>query len=396
MQQRPGGIRRVGLATLLVLAASAGGALLSSAGAIGRGDASALQHGAASDWTLGIVAPGSVSIPASGTLANVPTGFSLDGRTAVLDRTLAGERVPDEDRLDRSWKGDLPLSVTRPSRYGGFSAGSVLQETRLIPPAPSQAPEVAFTRGAAPLSAMAVGRFIQPARPTAVADLQPVAALPAPRPGQTLLVQANYPARDLAGPQQSDAAMALLSAYAPAASVVAQGAFDALFALPPERRPIEPLTVPPGEHWWAAFNLPAEILQPAEQKCLAEAIYFEARSEPYDGQVAVAQVVLNRVKNPAYPDTVCDVVYQNEGRRNACQFSFACDGIPDRVRDTASWDQAVEIAEDISLGRVWLDEVGTSTHYHAAYVWPNWADSFKLRERIGLHLFYQTRYGGWS
>ena len=74
--------------------------------------------------------------------------------------------------------------------------------------------------------------------------------------------------------------------------------------------------------------------------CLATAIYFEARGESYRGQVAVAQVVLNRVKDHRYPDTICGVVFQNQSRRNSCQFSFACDGIPETINDSKSWAQA--------------------------------------------------------
>ena len=82
-------------------------------------------------------------------------------------------------------------------------------------------------------------------------------------------------------------------------------------------------------------------------KCLATAIYFEARSEPESGQIAVAQVVLNRVKNPAYPNTVCGVVYQNKDKRNRCQFSFACDGIRDRISEQRAWSSAQALARRI-------------------------------------------------
>lgn len=94
--------------------------------------------------------------------------------------------------------------------------------------------------------------------------------------------------------------------------------------------------IPPtrsGDHDWMRAPLPANAFTQAQQDCLATAIYFEARGETLEGQAAVAQVILNRVRNPAYPDTICDVVYQNQDWFNRCQFSFACDGVKDRVTD---------------------------------------------------------------
>ena len=156
------------------------------------------------------------------------------------------------------------------------------------------------------------------------------------------------------------------------------------------------LTARPGEHWWASNPLPVGVYSAREQKCLTEAVYFESRGEPVRGQQAVAQVVLNRVKNPAYPDTICGVVYQNKNLYNRCQFSFACDRIPDIVWSRPAWRIAEKVAEDVSYGRVMLDDVGTSTHYHATYVRPNWAGVFHRQAKIGKHIFYQTINGGWS
>jgi len=152
----------------------------------------------------------------------------------------------------------------------------------------------------------------------------------------------------------------------------------------------------PGQHDWVKNPLPDSVLAKKEQKCLAEGIYFEARGEPQSGQAAVAQVILNRVRNPAYPNTVCGVVYQNEARRNRCQFSFACDGRPERIRSQSAWKAAQRIALDVSEGRTWLEEVGDSTHYHANYVRPRWGKRMSKLDRIGAHIFYRTRFGGWS
>ncbi len=132
-------------------------------------------------------------------------------------------------------------------------------------------------------------------------------------------------------------------------------------------------------------------------QCLATAIYFEARGEPYRGQVGVAQVVVNRVKNKLYPSTICGVVYQNQNKRNACQFSFACDGIRDRVNEKAAWTQSVEIAKKVTNGEIYLTEVANATHYHATYVNPRWASKMDKLTQIGIHKFYRFKKGWiWS
>lgn len=128
--------------------------------------------------------------------------------------------------------------------------------------------------------------------------------------------------------------------------------------------------------------------------CMSEAIYFEARGESYRGQVAVAQVVMNRLHHPLYPKTICGVVFQNANMRNACQFSFACDGIPETVTDKKSWAQAEEIAKKVTSGELYLSEVGNATHYHAAYVYPDWAPRLKRVTRIGEHIFYRFKKSG--
>jgi hypothetical protein len=152
----------------------------------------------------------------------------------------------------------------------------------------------------------------------------------------------------------------------------------------------------PGQHYWVRNQLPESVHDADQQKCLAEGIYFEARGEPESGQAAVAQVILNRVRAPAYPDTICGVVYQNKHMRNSCQFSFACDGRPERIRSQWAWRMAKRIAEEVTNGEIWVDEVGDSTHYHANYVSPRWGGRMIRLERVGDHIFYRTRLGGWS
>ncbi|MHB2166030.1 cell wall hydrolase [Alsobacter sp. R-9] len=130
-----------------------------------------------------------------------------------------------------------------------------------------------------------------------------------------------------------------------------------------------------------------------EQRCLAEAIYFEARSEPEEGQAAVAQVVLNRVKSGLYPTSVCGVVYQNRHRHLACQFTFACEGKALRVTEPEAWRTAVRIAHEVTYGKTYLSDVGNATHYHANYVRPYWAKRLKKMDVIGRHIFYKLKPG---
>ncbi len=126
----------------------------------------------------------------------------------------------------------------------------------------------------------------------------------------------------------------------------------------------------------------------AEKNCLARAIYFEARSEPEAGQIAVANVILNRVKSERYPDTICGVVYDGAHRLNSCQFSFACDGKEDSPRATAQWTKAKKLASRALEGDAYVRVVSTATHYHADYVNPRWSGTMKRLIKIGRHIFY--------
>ena len=130
------------------------------------------------------------------------------------------------------------------------------------------------------------------------------------------------------------------------------------------------------------------------EKCLAEAVYFEARGEAVRGQIAVAQVVLNRAFSGFYPTTVCGVVYQNKHRHFACQFTFACDDTPDVIREPDMWERAKKIAKAIMDGELWLSEVGKSTHYHAYWVRPSWVGEMKKMYKFGVHTFYRPRAWG--
>ena len=126
----------------------------------------------------------------------------------------------------------------------------------------------------------------------------------------------------------------------------------------------------------------------AEKDCLARAIYFEARSEPEAGQIAVANVILNRVKSKSYPNTICGVVYDGAHRMNSCQFSFACDGKQDIPRGHKEWRKAKYLADRAMAGDAYVRVVSTATHYHADYVSPRWAGAMKRLIKIGRHIFY--------
>jgi spore germination cell wall hydrolase CwlJ-like protein len=128
-------------------------------------------------------------------------------------------------------------------------------------------------------------------------------------------------------------------------------------------------------------------------RCLAEAVYFEARSEPEAGQAAVAEVVLNRVRSGIYPTTVCGVVYQDRERPFACQFSFACEGKSLRVEEPGPWATATRIAEGVADGRIFDKRFASAINYHAVYVRPFWAPTLKRLDRVGLHVFYAMRPG---
>ena len=128
--------------------------------------------------------------------------------------------------------------------------------------------------------------------------------------------------------------------------------------------------------------------------CLASAIYYEAGSQDDDGQRAVAQVVLNRVRHPAFPTSVCAVVYEGSTRPTGCQFTFTCDGSLNRRPDAAGWRRAYTIAEQALNGSVYAP-VGWATHYHADYVVPYWASTLAKNAVVGAHIFYRWA-GSWG
>jgi spore germination cell wall hydrolase CwlJ-like protein len=302
--------------------------------------------------------------------------------------TLAGfQPAPREElpalRFDRSAKGGRQITVAATTGEVALAAGTLMATASIVDDDMAQAAlRVAFVK-LPPVSSLRERALL--ARHDGTRD--------------------NDPATVRARLQFAQAAAAtsasMVSAYAQEGDFDIEAPFRALFADPAvatglgeEEVTAEELAVDP--HAWVGKPLPANVLLNSEQRCLAEAIYFEARGESYNGQVGVSQVVLNRVRNPAYPNSICKVVYQNRHKHNACQFSFACDLVPDRVVDDRHWRQAQEIARETTAGRLKIPEIEASTHYHATYVNPRWAKSMKKQKQIGLHIFYKTYGGGWS
>ncbi|MFO7855181.1 MAG: cell wall hydrolase [Paracoccaceae bacterium] len=131
---------------------------------------------------------------------------------------------------------------------------------------------------------------------------------------------------------------------------------------------------------------PGEPVSRAELECLAKAVYFEARGEPEAGKVAVAEVVLNRVAHPDYPDSVCDVVEEASG--GGCQFAWTCDGLPDRPRNVGLFARLRDLSARVAAGEAETQTDG-ATHFHAVAVRPGWSSRLERTATIGAHHFYR-------
>lgn len=155
-------------------------------------------------------------------------------------------------------------------------------------------------------------------------------------------------------------------------------------------RPVDVATLIPAKALRIASESAAGVGYAAALRCLTQAVYYEAASERDEGQRAVAQVVLNRVRHPAFPNSVCGVVYQGSERITGCQFSFTCDGSLARTPSVRGWDRAERVARQALSGKVEA-AVGNATHYHANYVVPYWAPTLDKAATIGAHIFYLMR-----
>ncbi|MDA4844887.1 cell wall hydrolase [Hoeflea sp. E7-10] len=300
-----------------------------------------------------------------------------DGRTiAFRHKNGHTDAGPDEDRVTRDQKRGRVTSTVPVAPPRNFSAGSILERRSMVTtPADLDGLQMAFVEPDIRGREVAIATAFHSRTEPKAAGKVPVM---------------------LASLVNNDKPDVLATAYAPEGPDYASTSpFESILRTEEESGRFFP-PVPKNDHAWAGNALPPHVFTDREQQCLASGVYFEARGEPVKGQAAVAQVILNRVRNPAYPDTICGVVYQNKRWRNRCQFSFACDGIRDRVRSRHHWSIAKDVSMAVTAGKIWLDEVGSSTHYHATYVRPKWARRMKRVGRIGLHIFYRTHGGGWS
>lgn len=138
----------------------------------------------------------------------------------------------------------------------------------------------------------------------------------------------------------------------------------------------------------AELNARPRATGDAQFRCLAEALYFEARGETLKGQIAVAEVILNRVASSRFPNTVCRVIHQGTGRKYACQFTYTCDGLPETINEPRAYDRVAKVA------RMMLDGAprklsGGATYYHTTAVRPSWSRKFRRTAKMGVHLFYR-------
>ena len=296
------------------------------------------------------------------------------GTVAFTGKTRAPE-TPDEARVNRADKQGRVVGVVKVAPPKAFNAGSIFQRQSRLEP----------------LDSGSKMTFVKPeikGKEMEIASAFYVKREKKPAPGVPAM---------LASLVTNDKPDILATAYAPAEPDYARASpFESLIQGPEMAggRFIPPMAK--GDHAWLEQALPPDVFSAKEQACLANGVYFEARGESLRGQAAVAQVILNRVRNPTYPDTICGVVYQNQHMHNACQFSFACDGKRDVIASPSHYKTATDIAMAVTAGKIFLPEVGSSTHYYAQYVSPGWARAMNRMSKIGLHIFYRTRGGGWS
>ena len=168
----------------------------------------------------------------------------------------------------------------------------------------------------------------------------------------------------------------------------------------PQSQPATPVSAKStlsGVQFVSASELSAPLIRlqekalEAERRCLAAGIYFEARGESTMGQLAVAEVILNRVESGEYPDSICGVVYQGATRHNNCQFSFACDGKVKVPHNRLAWRKSQRLARYIMSGQLRREIVGPSLFYHADYVRPAWSQHMVEVAKVGKHIFYRKR-----
>ena len=265
--------------------------------------------------------------------------------------------------VDRSHKGDPLVAMLRPS-YESRRAGQAKKVEAAA--APSEEPQLTTQRTASAALPVQAGSTATPAAASASSQVLKERALHGATPAIPRAV-----ALGSSTPSQPDAVPIEVASFP-------HITLGPMAAVAPGQRPNYASMIDPEK-------------MSSEKRCLAEAVYFEARSEPVEGQAAVAQVVLNRVSSGLYPPSICGVVYQGRRHYMGCQFSFACEGKSLRITEAESWSTAVRIADEVLAGQTYLSQVGRSTHYHADYVRPYWAHTLTRMEKIGHHVFYKMK-----
>lgn len=220
---------------------------------------------------------------------------------------------------------------------------------------------------------------------TARADVRALAAGLAIGATVGLILGGAYVAGDLAQAADAHAKTVRVASAAPVVATPAQATVALRGPAAPSLPTAAPLAVT------RVSTTPAQPFRVAlggrDLDCLADAIYYEARGETPEGQAAIAQVVLNRVRHPNFPKSVCGVVFQSAG--DDCQFSFACNGSMNRPKEAAAWSRAERIAAR-ALSGVVMTQVGEATSFHAASVSPGWGPGLMRVAQVGLHVFYRS------
>ena len=289
------------------------------------------------------------------------------------------------------WPGLIRSGIQQISFSVPAFAVAAIPSGDIVNPQRPAATLASFKRDASPVAELAAARH-QDAVELAMdqpAVLAKASATDMARQAQDLLqrsreeIAANPPpARSGAMQLASVDPNALPQTVAPQPAVIQISLPTRIAVLPPPAPGVPPLSPAQRLHLEGKDRAKAE-------RCLSDAIYFEARDQPYIGQVAVAQVVINRVFSGVYPRDVCGVIYQNAQRHLACQFTFACDGKRKTINEFGSWARARRIARETLDGQLYVQAVATSTHYHATYVHPNWVHEMHRFAREGIHLFYR-------
>jgi spore germination cell wall hydrolase CwlJ-like protein len=329
--------------------------------------------------------------------------FAVDPRQPRDDMKRSASAFP---QVDRSNKGD-PLLALRPTltRKGppGELERVVFGDTQPGLISAGFAPDALEGPEEAPVGFEPYARDEGVTDP-ALSDSSPTAVprvITSPRQAELHLESIDGSTPTVAASLGQSSTTPSVAGTAAIASLTPAPALPAAAAPPPARsrigKSVPTETAPRREADTGEKQIYTSLIAPEnmakEQRCLAEAVYFEARSESEQGRAAVAQVVLNRVKSGLYPNSVCGVVYQNSSRHLACQFTFTCEGKSLRITEPGPWRDATRIAREVYDGTTYLPEVGASTHYHADYVRPYWARKLKKMDTIGRHVFYKLRPG---